>query len=57
MVEIVASGSYRLRLGENDGFKENEIQSTYSALIFISYWSILYDKNRKNMTGEHPQRM
>jgi hypothetical protein len=41
----------------NDGFKENEPQSTYSAVIFMFLLAILFGKNRKNVTGEHHQRM
>ena len=36
MAEMVDSGSESQRLRENDGIIENETQSTYSALVFMS---------------------
>jgi len=44
-MEIVASGSESLSLGENDGFKENETQSTSSELIFKFYGIVLDNGN------------
>jgi hypothetical protein len=45
MVNIEASDSESLSLGENDGFKENETQSTPSELIFKFKWVVLDNGN------------
>jgi hypothetical protein len=42
----------------NNGFKENETQSKYSALIFFFLRGIFYRvKTEKNMAGDHHKRM
>ena len=45
MVNIETSDSESLSLGENDGFKENETQSTPSELIFKFKWVVLDNGN------------